>query len=70
MISEPTPATISIIITLSWSVSSVRPNLYCPAESHVHEVVVCALCAVDSPSMITKATIAAANETNAVAVEK
>ena len=39
MISEPTPVTISIITIDSWSVRSVKPKWYGPAESHVHEVV-------------------------------
>jgi hypothetical protein len=38
MISEPTPVTTSIMKTASWSVSSVSPKWYCPAESHVHAV--------------------------------
>ena len=40
MISPPTPETISIIITLSWSVSSETSKWYRPAESHVHDVMV------------------------------
>ena len=38
MISEPTPVTISIIMIESWSVRSVSPKSYWPAESHVHAV--------------------------------
>ncbi len=61
MISDPTPVTISIIITLSWSVSSVSPKSYLPAESHVHAVLDSGRSAAERPSMITNATIAAAN---------
>ncbi len=67
MISEPTPETISIIMRLSWSVRSVSPKLYLPAESQVHEVVKCARASGDSPSMITSAATAAPN---AIIVER
>src|SRR5262249_21226284 len=69
MISDPTPATISIIITLSWSVRSVKPNEYCPAESHVQDVVSCTRAFAFSPSIVTKTTIAAAKETIVETVE-
>src|SRR5262249_17086246 len=65
----PTPATISIIITLSWSVSSVKPNRYWPADSQVHEVVVCVRWSGLSPRSRMNATTAARNEPKVVAVE-
>src|SRR5438093_11895632 len=37
-ISAPTPATINIIITLSGSISTEKPDLYEPPWIHVHAV--------------------------------
>src|SRR5437764_1215980 len=70
MISEPTPVTISIIIRLSWSVRSVRPKWYGPAESHVHDVVVWIRSPADFPRSDTNATIAAAKAPIVVRVER
>src|SRR5438552_2393457 len=58
MISEPTPVTISIIITLSGSFRSVRPKWYGPAASHVHEVVSWARAPGERESMAAKTTSA------------
>ncbi len=69
MIRLPTPETISIIITLSWSPSIVRPKWYGPALSHVHEVVMWARLSAGSPSILTNTKTAAANEPIVVTVE-
>src|ERR1041385_8122361 len=69
MISEPTPVTISIIITLSGSFRSVSPKWYGPAESQVQAVVVEPRCFGDSERSFAKTTIAAANAPIVVSVE-
>ena len=61
--------TISIITIESWSVSSVRPKWYGPAQSHVQLVVAAPRCDALLPAMSANATIAATNAPIVVAVE-